>query len=101
MLDYLRRGYRLPDSTAPVAQLVVRHPLQPFSRRYFDLDDQRLFSYARTWLEAARTQVEGEIPAFCDAELPEPGEAPGTAFRTLGSAFYAIRSSASSPSASG
>ncbi|WP_089726565.1 exodeoxyribonuclease V subunit gamma [Candidatus Thiosymbion oneisti] len=79
LLDYLRRGYRLPDGADLVEQLVVRHPLQPFSRRYFNPGDERLFSYAQTWLEAARTQVEGEIPAFCDAELPEPGEA----FRTL------------------
>jgi len=84
LLDYLRRGYRLPDGADPAEQLVVRHPLQPFSRRYFDRrypdrGDERLFSYARTWLDAARTQVAGEIPAFCDAELPEPGEA----FRTL------------------
>ncbi len=79
LLDYLRRGYRLPDGADLTGQLVVRHPLQPFSRRYFDRGDERLFSYARTWLEAARTQVGEGIPAFCDAELPEPEEA----FRTL------------------
>jgi len=87
LLDYLRRGYRLPNGTDPTEQLVVRHPLQPFSHRYFDLGDQRLFSYARTWLEAARTRIEGEIPAFCDAELPDLREVPrevlGKAFRTL------------------
>jgi len=75
LLDYLRRGYRLPDGADPVEQLVMRHPLQPFSHRYFDRDDERLFSYARTWLEAAWTQVGEGIPTFCDAELPEPEEA--------------------------
>ncbi len=79
LLDYLRRGYRLPDGTDPAEQLIVRHPLQPFSRRYFDPDDERLFSYARTWLDAARTQVEAKLTPFCDTALPEPGEA----FRTL------------------
>jgi len=83
LLDYLRRGYRLPDGADPTERLVLRHPLQPFSRCYFDrhsdLGDDRLFSYAQTWLEAARTQVEGELPPFFDTELPEPGEA----FRTL------------------
>jgi len=69
LLDYLRRGYRLPDGTDPVEQLVVRHPLQPFSHRYFDLGDQRLFSYARTWLGATRAQVE----SVAKAPLP-PGE---------------------------
>jgi len=79
LLDYLRRGYRLPDGADPVKRLVVCHPLQPFSHRYFDPSGDCLFSYARTWLEAARTRIEREIPPFFDAELPEPGEA----FKTL------------------
>jgi len=75
LLDYLRQGYRLPDGTDPARRLVLRHPLQPFSRRYFDASDDRLFSYGRTWLNAARTQVEAGIPPFFDAALPEPDAA--------------------------
>lgn len=101
LLDYLRRGYRLPDGADLIGQLVVRHPLQPFSRRYFDPDDKHLFSYARTWLDAARTQVGQDIPPFADTQLPEPGEA----FRTLEIEdlirFCAIRPGTSSPNASG
>ncbi|HVU03650.1 MAG TPA: exodeoxyribonuclease V subunit gamma [Polyangiaceae bacterium] len=38
------------DRRAKVAEaLVVRHPLQGFSRRYFDGSDPRLFSYAETY----------------------------------------------------
>ncbi len=35
-------------------QLVVTHPLQPFSPRYFDRAEPRLFSYARTRAAGAR-----------------------------------------------
>lgn len=38
--------------------LVVRHPMQPFSPRYFGTDpDPRLFSYARDYCEGARALV--------------------------------------------
>ncbi|MCB2262636.1 MAG: exodeoxyribonuclease V subunit gamma [Candidatus Thiosymbion ectosymbiont of Robbea hypermnestra] len=78
LLDYLRRGYRLPDGADPAERLVLRHPLQPFSRRYFDAGDQRLFSYGQTWLAAARTRTEAGSPPFFDTPLPEPDETPGT-----------------------
>ncbi len=73
LLDHLADAWRLPDSTgasggaeeragvgrkrdaaAVRARLVVSHPLQPFSARYFDAsDDARLFSYSRNDCEAA------------------------------------------------
>jgi hypothetical protein len=34
--------------------MVVRHPLQPFSPRYFSGDDPRLFTYSRAQARAAR-----------------------------------------------
>ena len=34
-------------------RLVVRHPMQPFSPRYFEGEDPRLFSHASTWREGA------------------------------------------------
>jgi len=46
-------------------RLVVRHPLQPFSRRYFDGTDDRLFSYSSEYLAGAKALVAGSIP-------PEP-----------------------------
>lgn len=79
LLDYLRQGYRLADGTELTEHLVLRHPLQPFSRRYFDKGQERLFSYARTWWEAGQANAEPQIPAFFDLELGPPEEA----FRTL------------------
>lgn len=74
LLDYLRRGYRFPEGADVAERLVLRHPLQPFSRRYFSAGDERLFSYARTWLEAARTRAEAGGFLFYEDELPEPGD---------------------------
>lgn len=75
LLDYLRQGYRLTAGKDPDQQLLLRHPLQPFSRAYFDGGDRRLFSYARTWLDAARTQVDEQIPLFADGDLDVPEDA--------------------------
>ena len=71
-LDYLQQAFTpqastpqasTPQASAPRASppqtrggvpggggLVTEHPLQPFSRRYFDGGDPQLFSYAREWL---------------------------------------------------
>lgn len=66
----------MPLDSAPDAirdQLVVRHPLQPFSPRYFGTDrDSRLFSYARNHCEGARASMQPrrEFPPFLSAPLP-------------------------------
>ncbi len=58
------------------SHLVIRHPLQSFSQRYFDNTDPNLFSFAddnargALALSPARTPV----PPFIDAELPTPAE---------------------------
>lgn len=72
LLGYLDSGYLAEDGSLPSERLVVRHPLQPFSRRYFEASDSRLFSYARTWADAARAEPGAEIPAFSDTELGPP-----------------------------
>lgn len=53
----------------------VRHPLQPFSRRYFDGSDARLFSYDERYLESARGGRDAAPRRFLDAPLAEPGRA--------------------------
>ena len=92
--DYL--GRRFPD-----ASFETKHPLQPFSPRYFagsgaaeerpaarprDGDDEELFSYSEGMCEAARSLVpDGAAPATplrFEAALPEapvlpPSEGPG------------------------
>ena len=52
--DHLAAGWRRaaadPDGQALVAALTTVHPLQPFSRRYFEPDrPPRLFTYAHEW----------------------------------------------------
>ncbi len=74
LLDYLHQGCVCANGQAPEQRLLVRHPLQPFSRRYFDASDGRLFSYSRTWADAARTQPGTELPAFADGELGPPDD---------------------------
>jgi exodeoxyribonuclease V gamma subunit len=55
------------------AHYVVRHPLQAFSRRYFDGSDPRLFSYAEHYVGAAQTpRYRRLLPEFFSAPLPVP-----------------------------
>ncbi|MCP3866582.1 MAG: exodeoxyribonuclease V subunit gamma [Gammaproteobacteria bacterium] len=73
LLDYLRQSIRCEQTGEVEEQLLIRHPLQPFSHRYFDGSDKRLFSYAQAWKEAAFSESGGAIPPFVpgDAGLPE------------------------------
>lgn len=77
LLDYLENGkYRLKSGGDSLCKhLVVRHPLQPFSRKYFDGNDARLFSYSTDNLHLANLiQQRGSGKAernFCVTPLPE------------------------------
>ncbi len=73
LLDAVDRGFCRPDGGRPREQLLTRHPLQAFSRRYFGAEP-RLFSYAREWVEASRHAGRGEREPtpLLSAELPEP-----------------------------
>jgi exodeoxyribonuclease V gamma subunit len=54
--------------------IIVRHPLQAFSPRYFDASDARLFSHAVEYLEGARTHgvSRSKPPEFFSEPLEEP-----------------------------
>lgn len=52
------------------AQLVVTHPLQPFSTRYFSGEDARLHSYDADWLLPSRRQAGATPASFCPQALP-------------------------------
>ncbi len=56
----------------------IRHPLQPFNRRYFTLEDRNLFSYAQAMENAARA-VERipQPPRRFAGELPPAPATPG------------------------
>ena len=79
-----------PDTAASVRDLVrVRHPMQPFSPRYFGADpDPRLFSFSSDYCEGARALVDPTKtigrPALFTGRLPDPRDLdPGAATLTL------------------
>jgi exodeoxyribonuclease V gamma subunit len=71
LLDYVKQSWRLQEQgNDPAEPLLVRHPLQPFSPRYFDGADPRLFSYDDHWLRAAST-LKAASPGFIDGQLKD------------------------------
>lgn len=84
LIDSLAESFRLaPESSEPGAsfaehrkrmgeRLVVRHPLQPFSRRYFSGTEARLSSFAAEYCLAAQAREAGVRTrhAFLQAPLP-------------------------------
>ncbi len=65
-----------PARDAVLGRLVVQHPLQPFSRRYFEGDaarDGRLYTYDGDWVAPAREAagLRAGRPPFCAAPLAE------------------------------
>lgn len=75
----LPAGASLGEASFP--PLVLRHPLQAFSPRYFRADDPRLFSYSTTSLEGARGLLAARRPAerFVSAPIPLDSGEPRTA----------------------
>ncbi|MBK8509705.1 MAG: exodeoxyribonuclease V subunit gamma [Candidatus Competibacteraceae bacterium] len=73
LLDAVNRGFYRPEGGQASERLITRHPLQAFSRRYFD-GRSGLFSFAREWVEASRQAGRGEREAalLMAGELPEP-----------------------------
>ena len=76
LLDTLDESFR--SDTAPLrAGLVVPHPLQPFSPRYFRKNgDRRLFSYAAGYCDGARTLAQPRcvVLPFLTTPLPLPSD---------------------------
>lgn len=72
LLDVVNRGFYSANGNPASEQIIVRHPLQAFSRRYF-IGDARLFSYSRELAEASRYAGRGEREAtpLLTTELPE------------------------------
>ncbi|MCC6522010.1 MAG: exodeoxyribonuclease V subunit gamma [Polyangiaceae bacterium] len=64
----------LEAAAAATTALALRHPLQPWSRRYFDGSDARLASFERVHLEGARAACAPPRPAppFFSGALPAP-----------------------------
>jgi exodeoxyribonuclease V gamma subunit len=72
LLELINRGFQSADGGRASEQLVIRHPLQAFSRRYFN-GEGRLFSYAQEWVEASRHAGRGgrEARPLLTTMLPE------------------------------
>jgi exodeoxyribonuclease V gamma subunit len=70
LLDYVERAFRVDGREDIRELLVVEHPLQPFSRRYFNGEEPKLFSYASHWLAGASAEREAQAPVFADVPLP-------------------------------
>lgn len=76
LLDTLRQGFCGSDGQGNILeQVLTRHPLQAFSRRYFG-GDQRLFSYSQQLCEAGQEAGRGESEPqpLIGTVLPEPDE---------------------------
>lgn len=78
LLDTLEQGWRpaapsqgLDDEAALAARLIETHPLQPFSRRYFQTDDPR-FTFDTSWEPlhlAAPEDAEDEAKTTAGADM--------------------------------
>lgn len=69
LVDYFNKHIRLSDANS----IVIKHPLQPFSKRYFTGDS--VFSYSKQNLETARMLVQPireQLPPFIDGKISEP-----------------------------
>jgi exodeoxyribonuclease V gamma subunit len=68
LTDYLREGYEIDEK-----KMVVCHPLQAFSPRYFQDDGSELFSYSRENFEAVSSRGRRLAPGpFFSSPLEEP-----------------------------
>jgi len=54
LLDYVKKGFSSHDEDNAEKLVLVEHPLQPFSMKYFRGKDRELFSYQRKNLDVAR-----------------------------------------------
>ena len=79
LLDAVRRSVVTQQGSDPVARIQIDHPLQAFSRRYFDGSDARLYSYAEDYAAASRaaSDTRRNAPRFMGDALPMNGVARG------------------------
>ncbi len=83
LLDYCRGSFCYTDGVQPLDRLLIRHPLQPFSRRLFDGSDPHCFSYRDDWCRAARAVREPgsdcfAAPGTLASAAPVADPAPGS-----------------------
>jgi len=67
--DVLQQDFMSESGDELWSQLLTHHPLQAFSRRYFDKKDKRLFSYVNAHCPSDPTI--NEVESWFDTALPE------------------------------
>jgi len=70
LIDYIQQGFGLSED-----DLVIQHPLQAYSPRYFSKEEPRLYSYSKENCIAVAKMDQREIPtAFIASPLSEPAD---------------------------
>ncbi len=64
LLDHVDASFVGPGESLARKSLVVEHPLQAFSPRYFDGSDSKLFSYSALYCQEAESLVAGPAPGL-------------------------------------
>ena len=74
--DYIEQGFVDEQGGAILPQLIVEHPLHPFSHRYYQAgQSSALFSYDPAWAVAANAkQQQNQIAPFIESPLPPAEE---------------------------
>ncbi|HAZ98055.1 MAG TPA: exodeoxyribonuclease V subunit gamma, partial [Halomonas sp.] len=70
--DHLEAGWQTENGAPLLETLTTEHPLQPFSRAYFNSPASRLFTYAHEWREVHAPRT----PLAASRTLPAPENAP-------------------------
>ncbi len=70
LLDTVERSFTCDSEVSAADQITTLHPLTAFSPAYFDLRDERLFSYSQENLDACR--ITGTRGLAAPAFVPEP-----------------------------
>jgi exodeoxyribonuclease V gamma subunit len=70
LIDYLQQGFGLSED-----DLVIRHPLQAYSPRYFSKEEPQLYSYSKENCIAVAKMNQREMPtAFIASPLSAPAQ---------------------------
>ncbi|MEC8935969.1 MAG: exodeoxyribonuclease V subunit gamma, partial [Pseudomonadota bacterium] len=70
--DHLEAGWQTENGAPLLETLTTEHPLQPFSRAYFNSPASQLFTYAHEWREVYAPRT----PPAASRTLPAPENAP-------------------------
>jgi exodeoxyribonuclease V gamma subunit len=73
LVDYLEQNFILENHQSVQEMLITKHPLQPFSKRYFT-GEKGLFSYSQDYFEAVQQLSKKELSIFFEKPLPEAEE---------------------------